>query len=1305
MSKRKKKAIFIRALAAMLVIQGAFPVYAEYTGKANVIQAASTEERQPQRTQLQMLTVDKARYAPGEEVTLNFKFKDDQDWSGVLNVEIYQLNELVAKGKKPVAVMKRQGELQVKWAPPKKDFTGYLVKAWLSGASDGDFVTAAIDVSSDWKHFPRYGYVSEFPNETAEQSDAKLKQLSQEYYLNGYQFYDWMWRHDVSVYSKTDEHGKPLKDAEGNFITEDIHADSHYIDLLGRTLYPMSIKQQVSAAQKYGSAAMAYQMNYAARENYEDFGVSPQWGLYNKAQLDPSHPQKDQNGFSFNVNGKTTSLFLQDPGNKLWQNYITKQFDRSINVFGFNGIHLDQWGASDNSFLYDFNGNKRYYSLDYDKLINSTKDSLLANNPDKSDVTFNMVGGNAEYSAVPNPNTKTDFDYSEIWQDRNHYQDVQKVVEDTREKNGGKAMVIAGYMNYKQATGVTTNGTEAKDVPAALDYQSRISKAFGWVGNFGRKDTDSVTFTVDAPADGTYNLVLNYGQGNGSGYPEGKLTVNSEIVGPSIPFNANTGWGNPTAQYTVSAKLKKGENKVKLTLNTNNLWLNLASLDVEGGTIHDRYEAVEAELETVIVDQYSHVYYFDTKDDTVTFHVHVPEEGDYPLGFSYASDWQSINREIIVNQDKQGEAVFPGLGTWDKFTRQDNMANVHLKAGENTITLKARADDLGIKLQYMTVGEKKYYALYADIPQTNSIKYNESKTDNFGQQGQSVTYDVYADHDVNEITVLYHGDNDPVMSVQVDGSTAEQAQHVTFPKTPGGWSGSMQPKVLPVNLPVGHHQITLTMESSGQYINLGGLLVDGYEYSTGSAKVTGGAVPVIGYASDFNNANDRIAFNVKAPAAGHYDLKWVYQNDASEQRTVTRSVYVGDGDGTMVSFAPTAGTEWGEATLSGVQLEEGSNRIVIKMTDGTDSGIKLDKLMVVSSDQQDGIIRSYEAESTETKASFSLYKDTVINFNQVGQQVTYPVTIPQSGEQSLIFTYSNPGGSTSRSVYIDGERAKNENGQNLKIHFDGTGDSNTYSEDGYVIIPHMTAGEHTVTLKMEEDDWPGTIQLRAVTVGYFDGASVRLMDAALAAMGATHIELGTAEKFEEGPNMLAHEYYPNRSKKMTESTKEAMKNYYKFFAAYENLLFDSKTNKDIIPSVKNAEGQDIPLSQNGSENTLWYTVRKNTENEGFKSYDVIHLVNLLNNDSNWRNAANKPVQQYHLKVDYPIGLNKKDASKLKVYAATPDQAEGAMQELKYYWNGDHIVIDVPSLEYWTMLIVDRSPEQGKVQKLFSGGTP
>ncbi|MGN7454006.1 glycoside hydrolase family 66 protein [Paenibacillus pasadenensis] len=1285
-----------RAMAAALALQAVLPGAISWNAAraAAAAQIAGPAASVP-ASPIESLAVGKARYAPGEAAQLTLRFRDEQPWQGQLHVEIHHLNRLIAQGTKTIQAQPGQGELSFSWNPPDRDFTGYLVKAWLKGREE-EAVTAAIDVSSDWKRFPRYGYVSEFPRETAAESDAKLKQLSQEYYLNGYQFYDWMWRHDVSVYSKTDASGKPVRDEQGNFVTEAITPEAHYADLLGRDLYPLSIKQQVAAAQKYGSAAMAYQMNYAARENYEDFGVSPRWGLF-KAKPDPAEPQKSQDGFTFDVNGKTTSLFLQDPGNPEWQRYIAGQFVRAANEFGFDGMHLDQWGANDKNFLYGYDGSQRYYSLDYDKIINATKDALAANDPAKSDVTFNMVGGNAEYSAVPNPATKTDFDYSEIWSDRNHYRDLQKVVEDTRSKNGGKAMVIAGYMNYKMATGVKTRGTAARDVPAAAESPSRIAKAHGWVGNFGRKDTDAVTFRVTVPAAGSYRLKLGYGHGNDGGAPEGRLAVNGATAAAAIPFPEKTGWGEPTAEAVVEAALVKGENEVRLTLNTNGLWLNLASLTVSGHGSDKRYDAADAELDNVIVDQYSHVYGFETKGDTIRFEVEAPQAGDYPLSFTYASDWQEASRELRVDGERQADVVFPAAGGWESFVPSGVLAQARLKAGKNIVELRAPADDLGIKLRDMTVGDQKLPAYFAEIPPAASIVLTPSSTDNFGQAGQSVTYRVYADRAVDSIGVLYRTDNEPALSVKVDGQPAPQAQQVPFSRTPGGWGGDMQLKLLPLRLEAGAHEVRLEMATSGQYANVAGIVADGRLYSSGGAAPEGGVQPVVGYASGFDNVNDRVAFEVQAPEDGLYDLDWIYR--AQGQAAAVRSVSVNGSAAGELTLDPAAA--WTDKRQAGVALRQGSNVVVISQEAGQAGSIQLDRLDVRPA-QGSGAVRSYEAENPRSDTSFALVKDTVVNFGEVGQQVTYPLEVPAAGEQSLIFTYANAGAFTTRSVYIDGERAKDAGGNPLKIGLDGTKGKDAFSGDGYVILPHLGAGAHQVTLKMEADDVPGSIQLRGVTVGYFDEPSVRLMDAALASMGATHIELGTAEQIGEGPNMLAHEYYPNRSKKMTESTKEAMKDYYKFFAAYENLLFDSKADADAAVEAFDASGQALPTSRDGSERTLWTTVRTNAGNEGYADYDVIHLINLLDNDSNWRNEARQPKAAHDLAVRYAIGGPAAERPELKVYAATPDSREGAMQELDYVWDGDSIVIQVPELDYWTMLVIDRQPQSPEPQALFGG---
>jgi dextranase len=60
----------------------------------------------------------------------------------------------------------------------------------------------------------------------------------------------------------------------------------------------------------------------------------------------------------------------------------------------------------------------------------------------------------------------------------------------------------------------------------------------------------------------------------------------------------------------------------------------------------------------------------------------------------------------------------------------------------------------------------------------------------------------------------------------------------------------------------------------------------------------------------------------------------------------------------------------------------------------------------------------------------------------------------------------------------------------------------------------------------------------------------------------------------------------------------------------------------------------------------------------------------------------------------------REAGSLKVYAASPDEDHGMFKELAYTWNGTNIVIDIPSLQYWSMIFIDRSPKSGPVQNLF-----
>ncbi|WP_419875357.1 glycoside hydrolase family 66 protein [Candidatus Pristimantibacillus sp. PTI5] len=1767
-------------------------------GTPNVVHAeVSNRQAVVPAEPIKKMTIGKARYAPGETAEFTLSFNETVSFSGKLVLEFYLVNRLAGKVTRDITVLQgASSDLTVSWQPPPTDFRGYVVKAYMKG-SPNDFKTAAVDVSSDWTHFPRYGYTSDFPSETAAESEAKIKQLSQDYYLNGYQFYDWMWRHDVSVYSQTDANGKPLKDADGNFISAPYDASTSYADLLGRHLYPIAVKQQVEAAQKYGSAAMAYQMNYAARENYEDFGVKREWGLFNKNAVFPSpDPLKYQNGFYFDW--VPSSLYLQDPGNPEWQSYITEEYNRSVNAFGFDGIHLDQWGAADNDFLYDYEGNERFYSRSYDELVNAVKDSLTVNNAKKNHVTFNMVGGNAGYSEVPDPDTKTDFDYSELWTDKDNYRDIKKVIEDTREANGGKAMVIAGYMNYKQAVGDTVAAADIPNVAKTVEFLSRINKTAGWVGDFGKKDEDQIIWTINAETAGSYDLTLKYGHDNGSGSPIGRLTVNGQTIETPISFDEKTGWGNPIAEKTVQADLQAGENKIMLQLNTNDLWLNVDSITAAGQGTEQEYEAEYAELISSKVDKYGHVYFFETEGDYVTFHVEAKESGIYPIQFGYSAGTANITRDLIVNGALiRVDAAFAKTGNWDSF-KSSGAFEVPLQAGDNTVTLKLNGEtDTGMKLDYLQAGGRRYEAekaesgwkpakaaqierhegktatayvthiknaqdavefevnaaeagtqtiafqyasdnspeaelyvndvlqpaltfpdtngwgidgkwawrtvsipvkagtntvrlalassgqfmnldgiltgsemvlmddaakvelsggitaggsgnavktdnhngaadksvkvtvnapaagdyklglwyrsgtdntnaditvgqtayklalsnnnwfnndwwglaetevhldagenmvtvkldnestyinlhavsygmkleaegtetrtngvvkgaqwlddfgqagdslswsssqtggqevpvtltyradeelsyalkvngiahpvvleatsgewqpytltvpvldgenefkllplsnqddsiqldrvkvgadereaehvsvqkaglasvvtdneevgylgsfkqkgdflkltlgavgtsksydlkvyyrnpgeatarsLYVNgkkagaftfsntgeewsfitvpayllssqpantvllkmeqesepagiaidrveldglayeaeaaelgwepvVAKTGGVTYSLGKTDDHGKAGQTVIFDVNLEQAAEELIFKYRSGNNPAFDILVDGE--EVASDVIFGATPGGWDGGMADKVIAAPLSAGEHTVALVVASDGQYINLDSLVAGGAEYEVEAAEfapAAHGIKTTTGTVSGFGDENDFLTFDLNLKEAKELALEISYKNAAASKQSAIRALYINDVKQTELSFGYTGDT-WSTLAVPAVSLAEGINKIKLVLEGKDDEGIELDYLLAGG--------RRLDAEKADSTPALVIYKDLLLNFGHTGDEAAFPVEVEQAGETSLIFTYSNEGATATKTLYIDDAPVLDEKGRPVQIHFTPTSNRDTFNEDVYYIVPYLSEGKHTVTLKHETAD-KGTIIMRSLTLGFFNEPSVRLMDAALAAMGATHIELGTAESLEEGPNMLAHEYYPNRSKKMKASLKESMKEYYKFITAYENLLFDSKEDVGKEVAVTAANGSEIKTSKDGTANTLMAIARDNSGNKGFEQYDTIQLVNLLNNDENWRNAAAEPEQLKELKITYGLGLKQSDAPNLKVYSASPDQNGGMFEELSYDWRGTDLIISVPSMTYWNMIIIDQEDHGSKEDLPSSGG--
>jgi dextranase len=149
---------------------------------------------------------DRALYPPGSNVVILAEVynPDASLFGGELAIEFVHLGHTVAH-LPPHALSIEGGAdelVSLAWQPPHEDYRGYQVVARIKDASDNVVWTAtsAVDVSSDWRRFPRYGYVSHYWwGLDSEQTITDLKK----YHINALQFYDWKWKHHVP-YSPAD---------------------------------------------------------------------------------------------------------------------------------------------------------------------------------------------------------------------------------------------------------------------------------------------------------------------------------------------------------------------------------------------------------------------------------------------------------------------------------------------------------------------------------------------------------------------------------------------------------------------------------------------------------------------------------------------------------------------------------------------------------------------------------------------------------------------------------------------------------------------------------------------------------------------------------------------------------------------------------------------------------------------------------------------------------------------------------------------------------------------------------------------
>lgn len=351
------------------------------------------------------LKTDKAIYAPGEEITFTGNVPSDA------KIRYRHMGETIhehaASGN------------QWTWTAPSADGQGYMVEVYRQRDAKTDLVlgTIAVDVSSDWTMFPRYGFVGDFGKDKLAEGviEAEMEFLNR-CHINGIQFYDWH-----------NKHHWPL----GGTMEK---LDEVYKDIANRDVYNAAVKKYIDVQHSYGMKAMFYNLAFGVLDDARADGVKEQWNLYKKSG------RGDQDAHTL-PGGWKSNIYLVDPGNAEWQNYLIERNKEVYHHLDFDGFHIDQLGSR--GTLYDWNSNKVDLPTGYASFIKAMKKA----HPDKR-LVFNAVSsyGSNKIAATGN----VDFCYNEVWGSEDKFSDLYTIIK-TNDMNSNHTLksIFAAYMNYE----------------------------------------------------------------------------------------------------------------------------------------------------------------------------------------------------------------------------------------------------------------------------------------------------------------------------------------------------------------------------------------------------------------------------------------------------------------------------------------------------------------------------------------------------------------------------------------------------------------------------------------------------------------------------------------------------------------------------------------------------------------------------------------------------------------------------------------------------------------------------------------